>query len=73
MASEHMRRCYRCHTMYDWRSSSSRFLKMTYCSYWCELKVNGFLIEDIDRVFQEHPHGDIGIASLDELIAVESR
>lgn len=42
-----------CLTAYDWRKSSSRFLKMTFCSYTCERAANGFLIEDFDDVVQD--------------------
>lgn len=70
MTSEHIRRCARCHTLYDWRSSSSRYLKMTYCGFWCERQASGFLIEDFDRIFQERPHGPIELEALDSLISV---
>ena len=37
--------CARCHVASDWRRSTSRFLKMTYCNSLCEAADLGFTIE----------------------------
>ena len=37
--------CARCHGAYDWRRSTSRSLKMTYCNALCEAADLGFTIE----------------------------
>lgn len=50
MSASELHRCENCSTLYDWRKSTSRYLKMTYCCYTCERKANGFLIEDFERV-----------------------
>lgn len=52
---EQFRNCQRpgCLCVYDWRKSSSRFLKLTFCSYTCERSTNGFLIEDFDYVTRD--------------------
>lgn len=40
-----IRICARCSNAYDWRRSSSRSLKMTYCNALCENADLGFTIE----------------------------
>jgi hypothetical protein len=40
-----IRMCLQCATPYDWRRSSSKSLKMTYCSVLCERASLGFTIE----------------------------
>ena len=40
-----IRICLQCATPYDWRRSSSKSLKMTYCSVLCERASLGFTIE----------------------------
>lgn len=52
--NERIRRCSGCGQLYDWRKSTSRYLKLTFCGFWCERKSNGFLIEDFDRVERMH-------------------
>lgn len=40
-----IRNCARCRGPYDWRRSTSRSLKMTYCNSLCEHAELGFTIE----------------------------
>lgn len=40
-----IRTCTRCAVAYDWRRSTSRSLKMTYCNALCEAADLGFTIE----------------------------
>lgn len=40
-----MRTCAHCGVAYDWRRSTSRSLKMTYCNSLCEAADLGFTIE----------------------------
>ena len=40
-----IQRCARCAVPYDWRRSSSRSLRMTYCSSLCEVADLGATIE----------------------------
>lgn len=47
---ETLRRCRFCGSVYAWRQSSSRYLKMTFCTFSCERKANGCLIDDFDYV-----------------------
>ena len=49
-AMEFMRTCTRCGCRYDWRKSTSRTLKMTYCNSLCEFAGLGFTIEGLLRV-----------------------
>lgn len=41
-----LRTCERCGQMYPWRKSTSRYLKMAYCSGMCEAR-DGCTIEDL--------------------------
>ena len=50
--SEDQRRCSRCASIYDWHKSTSRSLKMTYCSFSCERTGEGFLLEDVLATFR---------------------
>lgn len=45
MESSHLRTCQRCHVGYDFRRSTSRWLKLTYCGTLCEQGALGFTIE----------------------------
>ncbi len=45
MESSHLRTCQRCHVAYDFRRSTSRWLKLTYCGTLCEQGALGFTIE----------------------------
>ncbi len=45
MEVSHIKRCTRCGVPYDWRRSTSRSLKMTYCGSLCERADLGFTIE----------------------------
>ena len=45
MESSHLRTCQRCHVAYDFRRSTSRYLKLTYCGMLCEQGALGFTIE----------------------------
>lgn len=47
--SRHIRTCQRCGRLYDWRSSPSSSLKMTYCGSLCECADLGFTIEAVLR------------------------
>ena len=47
--------CERCGIRYDWRKSTSRSLKMTYCGALCEQGALGFTIEAFLRL--EIPKG----------------
>jgi len=58
--SPNMRNCTRCGIVYDWRSSSSSCLKMTYCNSLCERADLGFTIEGLIRTeFVTLPHDDL--------------
>lgn len=41
--------CIRCNVPYDWKKSSSMWLKMTYCGFMCEKADLGFTIDDLLR------------------------
>lgn len=57
LGSEYTRRCVICGAVYDWRKSTSRYLRMTVDSYTCERKLNGCLIEDFDGVYSKLGRG----------------
>ena len=42
-----METCDYCGIPYHWRKSSSRYLKMTFCSHTCEVSENGASIENM--------------------------
>lgn len=42
-----IRTCLRCGTSYDWRRSTSAWLKMTFCTSMCESVALGFTIESL--------------------------
>lgn len=52
LLNDEQRRCTRCGSIYEWRKSSSRSLKLTYCTFSCERISLGFLLEDLDAMFR---------------------
>lgn len=46
-SSNHMRQCERCGMRYDWRKSTSKHLKMTFCGLLCERGALGFTLESM--------------------------
>jgi hypothetical protein len=42
--------CQHCGTRYEWKKSSSRWLRLTYCTWTCEKAGEGFLIEQLFEV-----------------------
>ena len=52
LLSDSQRRCVKCGSIYEWRRSSSRSLKLQYCTFSCERMDLGTLIEDILVTFQ---------------------
>ena len=66
IAGGFIRRCERCSSPYDWRRSTSRCLRMTYCNSLCEAADLGGTIEsmlDIARV-PKNPVPAVGGVSL---------
>lgn len=56
MEDDRFRHCLKCGALYDWHKSSSRYRKMSFCSFSHERASEGFLIEDLFRVERLHPH-----------------
>ena len=50
-----IRHCARCATPYDWRRSTSRSLRMTYCTFLCEAADLGGTIESMLAVKRAEP------------------
>lgn len=64
-----MRSCARCHAAYDWRRSSSRSLKMTYCGSLCETSDLGATIE---AFLQLQPRTPVAVESSAAVAAAEA-
>lgn len=61
----HIRECERCGIRYDWRTSPSSSLKMTYCGSLCENAALGFTIEAALKSERGHRLPELDISDLD--------
>ena len=65
----HLRTCQRCHVAYDFRRSTSRWLKLTYCGSLCEQGALGFTIEALLENMPSPPEEPAPEAAEPELLA----